>query len=453
MADKNSRLNLIEAQQAKKEQSANALFNAMSNSAFGGLNVYASSGLVWGIYGGAVGGAIIPNTTVTLTDNATNYISFNSSTNSFTVNTSAFDGARCYQVTTSGGIAKDWIDYRPNPLSGSGGSSLALYKEKGTPTVSPRAINNNNIAIGEGAYTEASSYALSIFTNSSQTFYGALGAQSIAVGSQTVAANTGSFAFGNDCQSLAQFAFSFGRVNVIKGGADNASIYGGTNNNINANAQYSTIYGGQGNNINGTNSTILNSYYSTINGNFCTAINNQSSVCAADYMGFFNAIECTAEVTAKYSTVFGFKGKATMPGSFLIGFNDKNQFQKVGLSASTTDATATNMTLFNGAQTYKSLRIANNSAALARINLVCMGSAGNVAAFNLDSVIKMYNGTASIVSTTLMLNKVASNTAAMMWSAQLVLDSTNNVFNIQVTGAASTSIQWSATVDLVQVFI
>lgn len=450
MADKNSRLNLIEAQQAKKEITANALFNAMSPAAFGGINDYTTAGLVVGIYGGTSGTVDVLNTTLTLTDNAINYVSFNASSNTFTVNTSAFEGVSCYIITTSNGAITDFKDRRPSALTASGGASLAFYQEKGTPTKSPKAEQNGNIAIGEGAYTNASGYALSIFTDTTQNFYGALGYRSISIGQECVASNTGSVAFGFSSQSLAQFALSFGRSNIIKGGADNSSIWGGMNNTINDYAQTSTIYGGTNNLIRGTNSSIYNSYYSTINTNYSTAINNQSSTCEADYTVMLNAIECTAIATAKYSIVSGFKGKANMPGSFVVGFNDKCQFQKIGLSLSTTDATPTNMNLFNGAQTLNNITLPDNSAAILKADLVGITNSGDTIALDAKILIKNISGTNTIVSSSVLFNSIASDTALSTASAQLVL---NSGFNIQVTGVASTNITWSANVELSQVFI
>lgn len=100
----------------------------------------AHSGLTWGYYGGRWGGNSIADGTLTLTDNATNYVVVDQSTGAITVsssntnwnNTAAY--ARVYLITTVSGVVTAIQDHRAGPngvlgavgAGGGGGDSQCI---------------------------------------------------------------------------------------------------------------------------------------------------------------------------------------------------------------------------------------------------------------------------------------------------------------------------------------
>lgn len=91
-----------------------------------------TTGLIWGYYGGRYNGNTVADGTVTLSDDATNYVVVakasgvvSSSTSNTNWNNNT-DYARLYQVTTASGVASAVVDSRFDTgglLNGSGGGS------------------------------------------------------------------------------------------------------------------------------------------------------------------------------------------------------------------------------------------------------------------------------------------------------------------------------------------
>jgi hypothetical protein len=143
MADSTTNLDTISASQASKEVTANALFDAASPGMIYGRHASTTSGLTWGYYGGKFrrdGGSIatIANGTVTLTNNATNYLYADEDgvVRKTTTAPSGWPGplaigspvggsTALYQIVTSGGTVTSYTDYRTGGGSsgGSGGGS------------------------------------------------------------------------------------------------------------------------------------------------------------------------------------------------------------------------------------------------------------------------------------------------------------------------------------------
>jgi hypothetical protein len=133
MSNSATNLDLIQQSQAQKEVTANALFDAMSPSSFGGRRALTCSGLVFGIFGGRyIDNNVrktLPNSTVTLQPNSVNYIEFDPLLGAVVSNISAYDPTlvSLYKVTTGPITVLSYIDdrvYNPTAFSsGSGGGS------------------------------------------------------------------------------------------------------------------------------------------------------------------------------------------------------------------------------------------------------------------------------------------------------------------------------------------
>ena len=139
MSSNPNNLDLISAAQSQKEATANALFTAASSAMVYGRRENASSGLVWAFYGGvlklATGYATLANGTVTLTDASTNYIEADLVAGVVSANTAGFTTGRLalYQVTTVGGQATAWVDYRQALLGAMGSAAVSFLSLADVP--------------------------------------------------------------------------------------------------------------------------------------------------------------------------------------------------------------------------------------------------------------------------------------------------------------------------------
>lgn len=154
MSDSTQHLDTISASQAAKETTANQNFDALSPSSLFGRHATETSGLTWGYYGGKFrreNGTIasIANGTITLTNNATNYLYANGDgvvtkvtsapsgwPGPLVFGSPAEDGIALYQITTSGGLVTNYTDYRTTDYGRSGsGSGSVSDGDKGDITV------------------------------------------------------------------------------------------------------------------------------------------------------------------------------------------------------------------------------------------------------------------------------------------------------------------------------
>jgi hypothetical protein len=155
MADSTTNLDTISASQASKEVTANNLSDALSPSVLFGRRATTTTGLTWGFYGGKFrreDGTIasIANGTITLTNNATNYLYANGDgvvtkvtsapsgwPGPLAFGSPAEDGIALYQIVTSGGAVTSYTDYRTTDYGRSGGSGGSVSDgDKGDITVS-----------------------------------------------------------------------------------------------------------------------------------------------------------------------------------------------------------------------------------------------------------------------------------------------------------------------------
>ena len=117
MSDSTSLLDILSASQAQKEVAANNLFNASSPAALFGRRGPSTAALTWGYYGGRmiVGGVAtaIPNGTVALAANATNYFEVNTA-GAPSVNSVGFTTGRTplYSIVTGASGVVSYQDFR-----------------------------------------------------------------------------------------------------------------------------------------------------------------------------------------------------------------------------------------------------------------------------------------------------------------------------------------------------
>jgi hypothetical protein len=160
MSSSTTTLDLLSTNQAQKEATANALFDAASPAMLYGRRSLTSGGLTWGYYGGTalVGGTPtqIANGTVTLTASAMNYIEADPSTGTVSINTTGFTSGRTrlYQVVVGASTVSSYTDLRTLGGGGSGGTV------KSVNTKTPDSAGNVTLAaadVGADASGAASS--------------------------------------------------------------------------------------------------------------------------------------------------------------------------------------------------------------------------------------------------------------------------------------------------------
>jgi hypothetical protein len=118
MSNSTTNLDLIQASQAQKEVSANALLDAASPAMLYGRRASTTTGLTWGYFGGTVSIAGTPtqviNGTVTLTASATNYVEAKLTDGTVSVNQVGFTSGRkpLYSVVTGTSTVSSYTDCR-----------------------------------------------------------------------------------------------------------------------------------------------------------------------------------------------------------------------------------------------------------------------------------------------------------------------------------------------------
>jgi len=285
----------------------------------------------------------------------------------------------------------------------SGSGSLALGNVS-------RSSGTQSISLGDSYSSGADSFAAAIANNTSS--YGASGANSIAMGYQAKATATGSMAFGDRNTASGEDAVVFGENNT---GSGPWSFTAGRSN---------TNSGSRG--VALGNSHTVSSFYTFASGSTNTASQN-------------------------YAHAVGSKSLADRQGKFAhasLGFGTvgDSQYGRMVLSKATTDATATVLTALQGnAASSTNMPVIPSGGAQAFSGLIVakQTSSANAAAWEIKGLIVNNGGTTTLVNSAI---TVIDNTPSWGGPA-LSADDTNDWLAITCTGAASTSIRWSCTLN------
>ena len=230
----------------------------------------------------------------------------------------------------------------------------------------------------------------------------------------------------------------------------------------------SQVASGQGSGILcGAQNTASNFYAAAINGSGNTASAN--AACAGGQT-------CTASGTSSFA--FGLQSQATAAQAVAIGnraianrigmqahangqFSTSGDAQRgtVVMRRQTTDATPTNLSLDGAAPTGSTITssthfiLLNNQAVFADIRVVARSTSGtDHAAYMRRVLIKRDANAAStaIIGTVLLPTADIESAGAAAWDVGVTADTTNGGMLITVTGAAATTINWTAEVSFVE---
>jgi len=246
---------------------------------------------------------------------------------------------------------------------------------------------------------------------------------------------------------------SGGQNNTINyNGGDSSTIGGGYNNSITG-YRYGIIPGGNGNSITGGDTAILGHGCSASSG---VAVGQAITVSGTSASGIgynhtvAHARACIVGTEGGSSRQLGYVGWASaIP--VLSAARGAFQAGNLVMGKDTTDATTTSLVCswISGGQ----ISLVNNSAYYFRIMVVAtITGGGNTKQWFIEGLVKRgasaattaFVGTPSVTST-------FADAGAAAWTVAVVADTTNGGVNINVTGAAATSIRWMARTTTAEV--
>jgi len=207
-----------------------------------------------------------------------------------------------------------------------------------------------------------------------------------------------------------------------------------------ANRVGATVAGGANNTASGEESTVGGGECNTASGNLSTISGG----------GHHYAVQCNT-ASGDYSVIPGGYGVvASLHGQMAYASGDfansgDAQTSIFVLRNQTSDATPTALYLDGSSQR---LSIASGRTLTFDILVVARSNAAASAGYQLRGVIENNGGTTSFIGTP-SVTTLGEDVAA--WDVSVVADDTNDALAIQVTGAASTTIRWVATVRTVEV--
>ena len=252
---------------------------------------------------------------------------------------------------------------------------------------------------------------------------------------------------------------------------DYASIGGGTSNT--ASGSYATIGGGTYNTASGSYESIGGGVRNTASGNYVsigggvdnTVYGSYASICGGrdntvgvSYASIGGGYQNTASGEnstipgGKYATTNGIQGLLSY--GFAGGTLGQNQMSFFGGRADTANGTPTRITANAGAASASNqLTLRTNSVFRVRGTVVARNTSTNAAKeWTFEALIKRgASASATAIVGTPTITSTFADTAAASWAIAISADTTNGALAITGTGAASTSIRWTAVVHSIEV--
>lgn len=133
-------------------------------------------------------------------------------------------------------------------------------------------------------------------------------------------------------------------------------------------------------------------------------------------------------------------------GGEKLEYDSSHRLLKYVLSASTTDASATEMLLPDASR----MVIPSNATWGYRITVIGRedGGGGDEAMYTFQGIINNDAGTVAIIDSEASLYSYESDSN---WDCAVTADDTNDALTIDVTGVAATNIEWAAFVEITEV--
>ena len=386
---------------------------------------------------------------------------------------------------------------------GGGGGGADLYAaNESSPAAQPSATGANAIAIGDSAIASdvdafagplsraAGDYSVALGIGNNSSSYGAGGSKSISIGNQSramalqsVALGSGAYVDSDSSRGLAlgensyvqqcDYGTAIGAAARVHGGnsATEATAFGssyasGTSSFAAAITNNTSSYGATGANsiAIGQTSKATDSGSVAIgkscisDGGRTVALGHQTT--ASSFYSF--AVGALSEALETGSVTTGVRGRSNVQGKRVHSSSTFSaqigncQTGELVLGRETTDATSAQLTSIpgNSASTNNQVVLPNNSAFAFHGTVIARENSSQTDDFAVWEIKGGAVRGANAASTALgsyNINKISETTGAANWSIALSADTTNGAVAITVTGEASHSIRWVATVNTTEV--
>lgn len=187
----------------------------------------------------------------------------------------------------------------------------------------------------------------------------------------------------------------------------------------------------------------------------CLYICTDATVGAAVWKNVVIADGTNSAIGKAYaSCLSGLAGNAVRVGSAIIGAygsgasGERHQRENIALAAYTTSATPANM-LMNSADATSGLFVSLKSGILVDANIIAFSEGSTlVSGWKLTGLVRRGSSGAPVIVGSPTLTMLYQDSGASAWTVGTSIDSTNNLFLITVTGAASTTISWTADIRI-----
>jgi hypothetical protein len=327
----------------------------------------------------------------------------------------------CDNLGSNGGLATGWICLNQTSYNSTGYNSVNLGG------ISNAAYANNSATVGgNGSSTTGSGSG--VFAGASSTASGQYGV--VAGGSSNSASSQSSFVGGGSSNTASSNS--------------NTSVIGGSNNfstGLNA-----TCVGGSQNSASQSNAAAVGGNLtsaSAINSATIGGYNNQANANNALVLGGASGI--TRSVQARF----------VMPSlEPIVSGAGQSQISFLVLGRQTTDATVTTLASnSSAASSTNQLVLSNNSAYYVTGSCIAnVTGGGDTKAWTFEAVIKRgANAAATSLVTAVVPVVTAADTGAAAWTIAVSADTTNGALQVQVTGAAATTIRWVCKLESTEV--
>ena len=362
---------------------------------------------------------------------------------------------------------------------GGGGAALELYAENPSTPTAPSVTGSNAVAIGSGSVSSGDrSIAIGNLANATSLRAFAVGVNATASGSNAISmggnsasSGSSSVAIGNQANSSSSYGLALGHNAKTATGADAVAIgqayASGTDSFAAAISTNSSSYGASGSGsvammnwakASGSNSGAIG-FGANATGSFAHAFGAQSFATASSSL----ALGKQCQATANYATSIGrgainpIKGSFKFSGSYFSAAGD-SQIGMYPLQIDTSDATpvvlVTDENSTPGAGTNNQVILPNNSVYGFTGTIIARENSAQTNDFAVWEVKGGAVRAASAATTALgsyNINKISESTGAAAWAIAISADTTNGAIAFTVTGEASHSIRWVATINTTEV--
>ena len=253
-----------------------------------------------------------------------------------------------------------------------------------------------------------------------------------------------------------------GSYSFIGGGGDAGTA---ANRNV-ASGDWSVVGGGWRNTASGAGSFVGGGGYST-SGSFPNTASATNATISGGALNSVSGLYATvgggvANTASGISSVIIGGGQATtrsINGMQAFSYGQfttagDNQIGTYQLGKITTDATPSVVTIGAGAAgSTNQVILPNNSAYYFKGSVIAnVTGAANGASWSFEgAIMRGANAASTVLIGTPAINRVAASSGATAWVIALTADTTNGGLAVTVTGAASTTIRWVASVNTVEV--